>query len=252
MRCGNRSRFASVQVVPARRCSRRFADARTDAVDRLPVRYLVAAGVALRAQRFDDIVRADFFAGMSGDVARFDHAMQTCEDALMSNPKNASALVWHGAGLLVRSGVAFRAGKADDGLELRIRAMREMNEAVAMTPEDVQVLMPRAAILVSSARFSPNEQARDMARIAAADYEKVLVIEAPYASRIGTHGRGELLGGLATAYRLLGDTEKATSYLERISKELPGTAYDQKAQRWLADLSAVPKEDRFCLGCHVK
>jgi hypothetical protein len=151
--------------------------------------YLAVANAALRAQRFDDIVRSDFFAGISGDVARFDRAMKMCEDALASNPKNAAALVWHGAGLLVRSGVAFRAGNVDGGIDLRIRAMREMNEAVAMTPDDVQVLIPRAAILISSARFSPDEQARDMARTAAADYEKVVAIEAPYASRIGTHGR---------------------------------------------------------------
>jgi tetratricopeptide (TPR) repeat protein len=214
--------------------------------------YVAAASVALRGQRFDDVIRADFFAGMSGDVGRFDRAMQVCETALASNPKNPSALVWHGAGLLVRSGVAFRAAKVDDGLELRSRAMREMNDAVAMTPDDIQVLIPRAAILVSSARFSPDAQARDMARIAAADYEKVMAIQAPYASTLGSHGLGELLGGLATAYRVLGDNARAMAYLQRISKELPGTAYDQKAQTWLADLTAVPKEDRFCLGCHAQ
>jgi tetratricopeptide (TPR) repeat protein len=214
--------------------------------------YLAATGAALRAQRFDDVIRADFFAGMSGDIARFDRARQVCEEALASNPKNPSALVWHGAGLLVRSGVAFRAGKVDDGLVLRTRAMAEMNDAVAMTPDDIQVLIPRAAILVSSTRFSPDAQARDMARLAAADYERVMAIQAPYAGTLGTHSLGELLGGLATAYRVLGDNQRAATYLQRISKELPGTAYDQKAQRWLADLTAVPKEDRFCLGCHTK
>jgi tetratricopeptide (TPR) repeat protein len=214
--------------------------------------YVMAAGAALLAQRFDEAVRADFFAGMSGDAARFDHAMQVCEEALVSNPKNSSALVWHGAGLLVRSGGAFRAGRVDDGLELRTRAMQEMNDAVAMTPEDIQVLIPRAAILVASARFAPEAQARDMARLAAADYEKVIELQAPYVSTLGAHSRGELLGGLATAYRVLGDNQRASAYLQRISKELPGTAYDQKAQKWLADLTAVPREDRFCLGCHVK
>jgi tetratricopeptide (TPR) repeat protein len=214
--------------------------------------YLAAAGAALLAQRFDDVIRADFFAGMSGDVARFDRAMQVCEEALASNRRNPPALVWHGAGLLVRSGAAFRAGRVDEGLELRARAMQEMSDAVAMAPDDIQVLIPRAAILVSSARFSPDVQARDMARLAAADYEKVLALQAPYASTLGAHSLGELLGGLATAYRVLGDTQRASEYLQRISKELPGTAYDLKAQKWLADLAAVPKEDRFCLGCHAK
>ena len=75
---------------------------------------------------------------------------------------------------------------------------------------------------------------------------------APFADRLGTHAKGELLGGLASAYRLSGDDAKATAYLTRISKELPGTAYDLKAQKWLADLRAVPREDHFCIGCHTQ
>jgi len=207
---------------------------------------------AVQRQRFDNVVREDFFAGMSGDTARLDRAMKTCEDALAENPKNAAALVWHGAGLLVRSGIAFRAGENENGISLRGRAMQEMNDAVALAPSDVQVLIPRAAILVSHARFAPLDQSREMARTAAADYEKVLAIEAPYVASIGTHGKGELLGGLATAYRLSGDDDKAVVYLRRITNELPGTRYDQKAQKWLADLPAVPRDDHFCIGCHLK
>jgi hypothetical protein len=218
----------------------------------LVVLYVGAVAAALQAPRFDDIVRADFFAGMSGDTARFDHAMTTCDEALAKDPKNAPALVWRGAGLLVRSGIAFRSGKVDEGMALRSHALQEMNDAVGMAPNDVQVLIPRAAILVSSARFAPIDQSREMAQAAAADYEQVLAVEAPYANRLGTHLRGELLGGLATAYRLSGDEAKASSYLTKMSQELPGTPYAQKAQNWLADLRAVPREDQFCLGCHVK
>ena len=214
--------------------------------------YLGAVSSALQPQRFDNVVRDDFFAGMSGDTARFDRAMQTCEAALAENPKNAAALVWHGAGLLVRSGRAFQVGDNENGMALRGRAMREMNDAVAMAPDDVQVLIPRAAILLSSARYAPVDQSRDMARTAAADYEKVWAIEAPAAGTLDNHSKGELLGGLATAYRLSGDDEKAISYLKRLTNELPGTPYDQKAQKWLADLRAVPRDDHFCIGCHVK
>jgi len=213
--------------------------------------YLCAAAASVRAQRFDEIVREDFFAGMTGDHARFDRAMRTCEEALAKDPGNAPALVWHGAGLLVRSGLAFRDGEPDRGIELRTRALREMGQAVGKAPDDVQVLIPRAAILVSQARYSPDEQARGMARTAADDYERVLTIEAPWFGGLGVHPRGELLGGLATAYRLSGDNDKAAAMLHRISRELPGTSYDRKAQSWLADLSAVPKEDHFCLGCHT-
>src|ERR1700759_789550 len=77
-----------------------------------------------RAQRFDDMVREDFFAGMAGDMTRFERAMTTCETALATDKTNAAALVWHGAGLMVRSGLAFRDGKPDDGLSLRQRGLR--------------------------------------------------------------------------------------------------------------------------------
>jgi hypothetical protein len=177
--------------------------------------------------------------------------MKTCEEAIAADATNAPALVWHGAGLMVRSGIAFRKGDTPAGLELRTKGLREMTDAIAMKPDDVQVLIPRAAILVATARFAPAPQAQEMARVAAGDYERVLTVEQTYFTTLGTHARGELLGGLATAYRLAGNTEKTTGYLRRISSELPGTVYDSKAQTWLRDLSAVRQDDHFCLGCHV-
>jgi hypothetical protein len=54
--------------------------------------------------RFADLVRADFFAGMQGDRARFERAMQLCETTMAKNPEDAEAMVWHGSGLLIRQG----------------------------------------------------------------------------------------------------------------------------------------------------
>ena len=48
-------------------------------------------------QRFDYLVRADFFAGVAGDEARLAKAIDRCERALEVNPKHPEALVWHGA-----------------------------------------------------------------------------------------------------------------------------------------------------------
>ena len=59
-------------------------------------------------ERFDYLVRGDFFAGMAGNQARFDKAMKVCEDALAKNPDHAEALVWHGGGLIWRAGQAFQ------------------------------------------------------------------------------------------------------------------------------------------------
>src|SRR5258705_13759152 len=56
--------------------------------------------------RFDEIVRADFFAGFRGDAARLEKGMTRCEEELATNPTNADALVWHGAGLMFMAGQA--------------------------------------------------------------------------------------------------------------------------------------------------
>src|SRR5262249_18418486 len=62
------------------------------------------------AERFDYLVRADFFAGLAGDEARMKKAMDLCERTLAENPAHVEALVWHGAGLLAQSGSAFKKG----------------------------------------------------------------------------------------------------------------------------------------------
>jgi tetratricopeptide (TPR) repeat protein len=224
---------------------------RTIALAAVLLAALVARGPRVEAQRFDNEVRADFFAGLAGNQERFETAMQRCEAALAMNANDAPALVWHGGGLLVRSGELFRAGRIDDGIALRSRGLDEMNRAVALRPDDVEVLIPRATTLAAIAAFTPAAQAESMLRAAAADFEKVLAVQAPVFGSAPVHSRGELLGGLANAYRLLGDRARAETYLRRLVSELPGTPYERKASAWLADLPGVTRQDRFCLGCHA-
>ena len=65
---------------------------------------LGAAGVLLAQDRFDYKVRNYFFAGFAGDAASLEKGMKICEDSIAADPKNAEALVWHGAGLFYESG----------------------------------------------------------------------------------------------------------------------------------------------------
>ncbi|HYL73532.1 MAG TPA: tetratricopeptide repeat protein [Bryobacteraceae bacterium] len=201
--------------------------------------------------RFDSRVREDFFAGYAGDSARLARGMKTCEEALAANPRDAAALVWHGGGLYFQAGRAFRAGDTAKGLELNGRGLKEMNDGVALAPESLQTRIPRGAILIASARFIDDAMAKPLLETGVADYEKAMEIEKPYFGNAGVHGRGELMGGLADAYRRLGNTDKAREYLQRMAVELPNSPYEKQARRWLADLSAVGKQERFCLGCHT-
>jgi tetratricopeptide (TPR) repeat protein len=202
-------------------------------------------------ERFDNTVRDDFFAGMSGDYERFDRAMKTCEEALAKDPKNAGALVWHGAGLYVRGGVAISKGDFATGKPLAARGSQEMADAVASDPESLQTRIPRAAIYISSARHMDDAISKPILEIAVGDYEKVMQLEQSHFDSLPTHSKGELLGGLADGYRRLGNFEKASILLERMAKELPGTPYEAQAKRWLVDLPKVDKQERFCIGCHM-
>jgi len=203
-------------------------------------------------ERLDMVIREDFFAGINGDAARFERAMQKCEEELAKNPKNYSAMVWHGGGLYFRAGQAFRVGDTEKGLELNQRGMKEMADAVALAPDSLQTRIPRGAILVGGARFVDEARARPMLDLAASDYEKAFELQKPFLKNLGTHSEGELLGGLADIYRRLGDASKSREYLQRIVDDLPGTVYEKQARRWMADLAAVPRQARFCLGCHTE
>jgi len=201
-------------------------------------------------QRFDRLVRADFFAGVAGDEVRLKKAMDTCERALAENPKQPEALVWHGAALLVQSGKAFQTGDMNAGGQLWQRGLGEMNEAVALAPDNVGVLIPRAATLLEATRSVPPAAARPLLESAVANYERVLAIQAPYFDTLGDHPKGELLFGLAEGYHRLGEHEKARAYFERLLKDAPASGQVQKAREWLATGTVPKTAGPACVGCH--
>ena len=210
-----------------------------------------SAGSA-RANRFDMQVREDFFSGFAGDAESLERGMKRCEEALAKDPKNAEALVWHGSGLSYSAKKQFMAGNYEEGRKVQAQGIQEMNDAVAMAPDNVAVLIPRASVFLSAALHVPSpEIAKKNFRVAADDYEKILRLQEPTLANLPVHARGELLGGLAEAWNGLGETEKSRSYLQRMAEQLPGTPYETKAKEVLA---AAPKSGTLgttCLGCHV-
>jgi tetratricopeptide (TPR) repeat protein len=200
--------------------------------------------------RFDMVVRTDFFAGFAGDDARLRKGMETCEQILMTNPRHAEALVWHGSGLLFQGGMAIGAGDRQRGGELFGRGLEEMNRAAALQPDNVGVLIPQAAVLLVATRNMPADAARPLLEQALGNYEKVLTIQAPYFSTLGDHPKGELLFGLAEGYSRLGKPEIARRYFERLIKDAPQSGQAPRARTWL-DTGSLPKSEGIgCVGCH--
>src|SRR5947207_249674 len=106
-------------------------------------------------QRFDYLVRADFFAGAAGDAARLQKVVDVCEKALAGNPKHAEAMVWHGAAMLVRASFAFQKGDMNAGMPLFGQGVKEMSDAVALAPDNPGVLIPRGAVLIEATKNMP-------------------------------------------------------------------------------------------------
>ena len=203
--------------------------------------------------RFDYLVRADFFAGLAGDRARLDRAMKTCADALAADPRHAEAMVWHGAGLIVRAGHAAQAGEAATARDLTARGLDEMDAGARLAPTDIAVLVVRAAVLTRLARvpaFADRE--REWLETAVAHYGTVLALQAPQFAAMSTHARGELLGGLAENLDRLGQPERARHYLARIVSELPDTTYASRARGWLSEGATASRASLSCIGCHTR
>jgi len=201
-------------------------------------------------QRFDYLVRADFFAGAAGDDARLAKVIALTEQTLAEHPGHAEAMVWHGASLLVRAGRAFQKGDFAAGGPLFQQGLKEMSDAVTLAPDNPGVLIPRGAVLLEATRTMPPESARPLIESAVKNYERALDIQAPRFSSLGDHAKGELLFGLAEGWSRLGEPEKARRYFTRLIADAPTSGQAPKAQAWLST-GMVPKNEGFsCVGCH--
>jgi tetratricopeptide (TPR) repeat protein len=214
------------------------------------VAFVLSTGQGPANQRFDYLVRADFFAGAAGDAARLQHAKTVCEEALATNPKHAEALVWHGSILFVEAGRAFGSGDFAAGGQLFQRAVQEMNDAVSLAPDNPGVLIPRGAVLIEGTRAMQPEMAKPLLESAVKNYEHVLEIQQPVWSTLGDHAKGELLFGLADASARLGRPEKAREYFNRLVADAPASGETPRAKVWL-ETGTVPKANGLgCVGCH--
>lgn len=212
---------------------------------------LLFLGSALFAgERFDLVVRNDFFAGFAGDKAAFARAMKASEAALAANPKDAQAMVWHGGGVFFESGEAAKAGDYPKAVELYERGLDEMDGAVRLAPTDVAVLIPRGAILLAASHNVPGDSGKQLLQIGLGDYEKAYEVQESYFDTLSGHARGELLFGIAEAYHRLGDDSKARPWFTKLAAVAdPENGHLRQARTFLE--SGNLTGTATCAGCHV-
>lgn len=208
------------------------------------------AAAVFAAERFDHLVRNDFFLGFAGNQTALDRAMNVSEEVLQENPKHPEALVWHGAGTLFRSGMLFRKQDFQNAVPLFEKGMKEMDDAVALSPDSIGVRIPRGSALMAAARNIPDpERSRPLFERAASDYQRAYDLQLSRLDTMGDHPKGELLIGLADTYYRLGDEDKARLYFEKLLSMGKASGHEEEAKEWLAT-KKLSKQVR-CVGCHV-
>jgi hypothetical protein len=135
-------------------------------------------------------------------------------------------------------------------MQLFQSGLGEMNQAVALQPDNVAVLIPRGAVLITATRTMEPATARPLLEQAVGDYEKVLSIQASYFDTLGDHPRGELLFGLAEGSARLGRVDQARHYFERLVKDAPSSGQSERAREWLKTGTPLNVSGMGCIGCH--
>lgn len=214
----------------------------------LTVLLTVTAG-AQEPERFDEKVRDLFFAGFAGNEDALKRGMAITEETLEANPDHPGALVWQASGWFFESSMAFARGDWDAGMSLYDRSVAQFDRAVALAPNSLETLIPRAAAYLSVAPYVTHTPTRNgLLETVVGDYTRVLKLRAPVFESFTVHSRGELLGALAESLWLLEKRDQAQVYLNRIVTELPNTPYALMAQQQL-DLPET-RAQLTCLGCH--
>jgi len=218
----------------------------------------ILAGVTVSLAQRPDILRSagqDLLAALNGDTVRFERGMKKLEEYLASNPNDPEAKVLHGNGVMARSGEAFKTGDMANAAKLYQAGMDEMAQAVASAPDNVFVRARRGVFMITASRSTPPEIAKTMLQTTVEDFGRVLQIREQDHTLAdqSVHKRGELLTGLADAWDRLGDKEKARGYFERITNDLKGTVYEQRANAWLQSKPEARAPEFFaCTGCHIE
>jgi tetratricopeptide (TPR) repeat protein len=220
---------------------------------------MLLLGGVLSAQRRPELQAAgtDLLGALNGDMEKLNRGMQTLEALLAKDPRDPEVKVLYGNGLFARSGEAIQKGDMQNAMKFWQSALNEMAQAVEIAPESLYVRARRGVALISASRSDsiPEPMARPLIQLAVGDFVKVLEIREreQTLSQRSIHQRGELLTGLADGWNRAGNPEKARGYFERITRDLKGTTYEQKARAWLEDRPEAKSAEYFaCTTCHVE
>jgi hypothetical protein len=159
-------------------------------------------------------------------------------------------MVWHGSGVFFESGQAARNQDYPKAGELYQRGLDEMAAAVALAPENVAVVIPRGATLLTASHFIPGDNGKQLLKTGLADYEKAYELQRSHFDKLSGHASGELLFGLAEGYHRQGDEAHAREWFQKLAGiSDPENGHLQQARDYLQ--SGKLDGPVTCVGCHI-
>ncbi len=176
--------------------------------------------------------RRKFFSVFAGKTDEFEQGMRELSAMLAKNPNDARALVWHGNGLMVRAGLLKFHGKPEEGRALLVESKQELDRAVALDPDNVNILAMRAVTLYIAGKYWMDaDLPKGSWQAVIADLEKSRRILGPERmKKLSIHARGEILSELATAYTRTAQPGKARELWQEVEQAVPGSSYAEKAE----------------------
>lgn len=169
--------------------------------------------------KFDDELVADFSKGIAGDGASLERAMNKADKILEANPKDFITLAWRGAGLLVKSRESFAAGSMMSAGKLWQSGRQNLDEAVSLAAENIEVLGLRGGVYLSASLSYPfPEVAAELFTLGNSDLEKVLSLTANKADKKSIEIRSKAIKSYIKHYGDKDDKKKVEIYQNMLAE----------------------------------
>jgi tetratricopeptide (TPR) repeat protein len=196
-------------------------------------------------------VREDLFAGMiADDKPRLELGLSKLELVLNADPNNASAIVWRGCGEFIQAVHAYEAGHNADFSREYADAQASFERAALLKPRSRGVYAVIAVTNASLAERLPGDLRQSAYERAYEAWRMDRQLAEPLFASLPEHSKGEMLAGLAHSAQHLGKVSESRGYLTEMIGQLPGTAFEARAKRWLEHPDLLAKSRLSCQSCH--
>lgn len=212
----------------------------------------LAAGMLMAQIRLDsNKMRNDLFASMAGNTEAMKRMLGASGKVLAEDPDHAQALLWHGVATIAAFFPEAQKGNAQAAFPSLQRGILEMDRAVSLAPDDIEVRVMRAVLYQPTSRQLPPQLSSDMLEKARTDFQHTFDLQRNHLAELGTHPLGELLQGLADTYSRQGKVADAEKYYGLIRSMLKDTEYDKRAAEWMKTRQPLAEAQTACVGCHT-